>query len=120
MYGIQEIGKLLKVNAYHDYNTERGIDMKEHLIIRKRGQVTLSKSFLEKFNLEEGDILELEVNKKGEITVTPMVNVPSSQKWFWTEEWQKGEEEADRDIRTGRVKSFNNVEDLIDDLDSDN
>lgn len=112
--------KNLKVNAYHDYNTERGIDMKERLTIRKRGQVTLPKSFLEKFNLGEGDILELEVNKKGEITVTPMVNVPSSQKWFWTEEWQEGEEEADRDIRTGRVKSFNNVEDLIDDLESDN
>lgn len=101
--------------------TERGIDMKERttIQIRKRGQVTLPKSFLEKFNLGEGDTLELEVNNEGEITVTPMVKVPVSQKWFWTEPWQKGEREADEDIKKGRVKTFANVEDLIADLESD-
>jgi len=43
---------------------------------------------------------------------------PPSQAYFWTEEWQEGEREADEDIRLGRTKSFANVEDAIAWLDS--
>lgn len=39
------------------------------------------------------------------------------QTWFWSEEWQKGEEEAEADIRNGRLKSFNSLEELFADLD---
>lgn len=99
---------------------ERGGRMKERLTIRKRGQVTLPKSILERFHLEEGDSLELNIHEvTGEIIITPMVQVPASQRWFWTEEWQKAEQEADDDIAAGRVKAFNNIDDLIADLESD-
>lgn len=98
---------------------ERRVNMKERLTIRKRGQVTLPKSFIERFGLEEGDSLDLEINQEGEITVVPMVQVPASQKWFWNDEWQQGEREADKDIIAGRVKEFDNVNDLIADLESD-
>jgi len=98
---------------------ERGIEMKERITIRKRGQVTLPKSFIEKFGLEEGDSLELEVTDDGEVKVVPMIQVPASQKWFWTEEWQEGEREADEDIKAGRVKKFDNVHDLIAELESE-
>lgn len=97
---------------------ERRDSMKERLTIRKRGQVTLPKALIEKYGLEEGDTLEL-IEQNGEIKVIPMVQVPASQKWFWTEEWQKGELEAEEDIKAGRVKSFSNVHDLIADLESD-
>jgi hypothetical protein len=40
-----------------------------------------------------------------------------SQVYFWTEEWQKGEAEAEADIRAGRVKTFDSVEELLEDLD---
>lgn len=93
--------------------------MKERLTIRKRGQVTLPKSILDRFNLDEGDTLELSVNENGDIVVIPMVQVPASQRWFWTEEWQKDEREADENIRTGNVKSFNNLDDAFNWLDSD-
>lgn len=98
---------------------ERRINMKERLTIRKRGQVTLPKSFIERFGLEEGDSLELEVNNKGEVIVVPMVQVPASQKWFWENEWQQGEQEAEEDIKAGRVRKFDNVNDLIADLERD-
>lgn len=98
---------------------ERRVNMKERLTIRKRGQVTLPKSFLEKFDLKEGDSLELEVNHKGEVVVVPMVQVPANQKWFWSDEWQQGEQEANEDIKAGRVKQFDNVHDLITDLESE-
>ncbi|MBI4185885.1 MAG: hypothetical protein HY530_00060 [Chloroflexi bacterium] len=41
-----------------------------------------------------------------------------SQTYFWTDEWQQMESESDEDIRTGRIKSFNSVDDLITELNS--
>jgi len=39
-----------------------------------------------------------------------------SQAYFWAKRWQEVEREADEDIKTGRVRSFNSVEELIKDL----
>ena len=41
------------------------------------------------------------------------------QAWFWTEEWQKGEREADEDIRAGRIESFDTMEEFLATLDDD-
>jgi hypothetical protein len=38
------------------------------------------------------------------------------QAYFWTEEWQAGEHEADEDIAAGRVKTFDTMDELIADL----
>jgi len=35
------------------------------------------------------------------------------------DEWEEAEREADEDIRLGRVKTFNSVEELIEELHSD-
>jgi len=40
----------------------------------------------------------------------------SRDAWFWSEEWQAGECEADADYAAGRVKRFATVEELIADL----
>jgi hypothetical protein len=36
----------------------------------------------------------------------------SSQAWYWTPEWQSGEDEADADIEAGRVVTAGSLEDL--------
>ncbi len=38
--------------------------------------------------------------------------------WYWTESWQAGECEADEDLRRGRYKDFDTVEEMIEDLKS--
>ncbi len=40
------------------------------------------------------------------------------QAWFWTEEWQAKEKEADQAIAKGNYIDFENVDDLINELHS--
>ena len=44
--------------------------------------------------------------------------VPEDQAWFWTEEGQQWQRQAEADIEAGRVKRFDQVADLIADLNS--
>ena len=41
-----------------------------------------------------------------------------SQAYFWTKEWRKIESRSDEDIRLGKVRLFNSVDDLITELNS--
>lgn len=47
----------------------------------------------------------------------PMLPIPASQAWFWTEEWQAGEREADADIKAGRGTVYNSGEEFLASLD---
>ncbi len=38
------------------------------------------------------------------------------QRWWWTEEWQRGEREAEQNLQVGRSKSFESAGQLIEDL----
>ena len=82
------------------------------LTVRKNAQITLPASIRKEAHVEEGDILEAEV-RGDEIVLKPKKLIDKSQAWFWTEEWQKGEREADEDIAAGRVKEFDNIEDAL-------
>jgi len=50
-------------------------------------------------------------------TKMPKRLVDKSQAYFWTKRWQKAEKEAAEDIKAGRVKTFESVDELIKDLD---
>ncbi len=51
-------------------------------------------------------------------TLVKPKKLPKDQEWFWSDEWQKGEREADEALARGEYKDFDNVEDLIADLHS--
>lgn len=88
--------------------------MKEQMKLRKHGQLTLPKKILNKFQLEEGDTIEIVVDQHGEIKLVPMIQIPFNQKWFWTDAWQEAEHEANEDSKSGRMsETFNNADDLI-------
>src|SRR5438093_7530714 len=42
--------------------------------------------------------------------------IDSDQRWWWTEAWQSGERQAERDLKAGRVKVFENADQLVKDL----
>lgn len=87
--------------------------------VASNGRITLPGSIRRKVGLSEGDLLRVEVAEDGRIILTPVVAVDRSQAYFWTSRWQEGEREAEEDLRAGRVSTFDNLDDLIDDLTSE-
>jgi bifunctional DNA-binding transcriptional regulator/antitoxin component of YhaV-PrlF toxin-antitoxin module len=66
--------------------------------------------------IEEGDIVEIEVEEERAVLM-PKKLIDKNQAYFWTRRWQKGEKEAAEDMKAGRVKTFDSVDELIKDLD---
>jgi AbrB family looped-hinge helix DNA binding protein len=83
--------------------------------VTRNGQVTLPVSLRRAVNIEVGDYIEVAVQGDS-LLLTPKKLIDKSQAYYWTEEWQKGEREADEDKKAGRVEPFESVEDLIADL----
>nr|ALS91357.1 lp_hng_hel_AbrB: transcriptional regulator, AbrB [uncultured bacterium] len=76
-----------------------------------RGNVVLPKE------IREGvELVEIERRADGVIELRPKVAVDASQAWFWTDGWQARERIADEQIAAGKVKRFDNVDALLDDL----
>lgn len=84
--------------------------------VSSNGRITLPGSIRHKVGLSEGDLLRIEVSEERQIILTPVVAVDRTQAYFWTPRWQAGEQEAEADIRSGRVRTFSTVDDLFEDL----
>lgn len=83
--------------------------------LRGRSQITIPKDIIDKLGLKKGDNLNIEV-EDGKIIVKPVVMVPKSQAWFWTDEWQVAEKEVDEYIKEGKIKTADNIDELMKDL----
>jgi len=46
--------------------------------------------------------------------------IPKDQAWFWTNEWQEAEKEIDEDIKSGSIKTANNLDELMKGLRDEN
>jgi len=90
--------------------------MGQILEIRTNSQITIPKNIMKKLSLKKGDKVEFDI-KGDSIVVKPVLIIDKAQSWFWTKKWQDEEKEADKDIKAGRVKTFDNVNDLMKDLD---
>jgi len=86
--------------------------------VTRHGQITLPVSVRKQLGIEEGDLVEIEVEDEKAVLM-PKKLVDKNQAYFWTNRWQEAEREADEDIKSGRVKSFASVDELIKDLDKE-
>lgn len=84
--------------------------------VKKNGEIILPIAYREAVGLSENDQLAIAV-RDGQFILQPVSTIPKDQLWFWTQEWQEGELEADQDIQHGRVHRFTNIEDAIKFLD---
>jgi len=86
--------------------------------VTRHGQITLPASVRKRLGIEEGDLIDIEVEDEKAVLM-PKKLVDKNQAYFWTKRWQEGEKEADEDIKAGRVKTFASVDELIKDLDKE-
>jgi AbrB family looped-hinge helix DNA binding protein len=86
------------------------------LTLRRNGQITLPADIRRRLRAAEGDVFLVEVRDDKEIVLRKKSVVGASQPYFWTDEWQRGEREAQEDIRHGRVKRFRSAKALVADL----
>jgi hypothetical protein len=45
--------------------------------------------------------------------------IPADQAWFWTEQWQEGEREADEQAAAGQGRYFSSAEEMFAALDAE-
>ena len=86
--------------------------------VTRHGQITLPASVRKQLGIEEGDLVEIDVEDEKAVLM-PKKLVDKSQAYFWTKKWQEGERAADEDIKAGRVKTFDSVDELIKDLEQE-
>lgn len=65
------------------------------------GRVTIPKSLRRQARLKEGDELDVEITRDG-ILFRPCSQQDQDQSWYWTEEWQVGEQQIAEDRAAGR------------------
>ena len=88
----------------------------ENLIkVREKGQITLPLYMRNKLHLEQGDLVLAKI-VDNTVVLIPQETIDKDQAWFWTERWQKLEAEAESDIQKGRVKGFDSIEELFDEM----
>ena len=75
------------------------------ITIGEGGMVRIPEDLLEQAHLKDGAPVSLHVSEDGESVIQAEERDPD-QAWFWTEEWQKKEREADEDIAAGRMTRY--------------
>ena len=94
------------------------MEREAHIVtLRPNGQITLPAELRKQVSAKAGDIFMAEVKEDDAIVLRRKHLVDASQAYFWSEDWQRGEREAQEDIRRGRVGRFRKAKDLITDLD---
>lgn len=88
----------------------------ELINLRENGQITLPAEIRRRAHLRPGQVLEAEIVDEA-IVLRPKELVDASQAYFWSERWQRGEREAEKDVKRGRVTRFRSAEELLADLD---
>lgn len=92
---------------------------KTHRIsVQRRNLISLPREIRESLKINEGDVLDVRV-EGNKIVMEPYKLIPSSQAYFWTEVTQKDMIEARKDVESGRVREFSNIDEFLKGLDND-
>ncbi len=85
-----------------------------HLTVQQRGTIALPPDVRRRHRLDQpGAQVRLVERDDGVIELHPVLGIPASQTWFWSERWQAMEREADADIAAGRTVTSNDPETFL-------
>lgn len=83
-----------------------------------RGSITLPAEVRHRHHLDEpGAQVEIVERDDGVIELHPLLAHSVDQAWFWTDRWQRMEQEAQEDVRAGRLETFADGDTFLADLD---
>lgn len=81
-----------------------------HSQIRTKGQLTIPSEVRQAANLEVGTMVEFTVTEQG-VLLRAKALVDADDAWFWTNEWQQGEREAQAELaKDGDRETFTHDE----------
>ena len=85
-------------------------------IISKR-QISIPKKIMDFLGIHPGDEVEFHIEENS-VRLIPIktIKIPRDQAWFWTDEWQVKEREAEEDLSANRYRDFETLEDLLNEL----
>jgi bifunctional DNA-binding transcriptional regulator/antitoxin component of YhaV-PrlF toxin-antitoxin module len=85
-----------------------------YVSVQNRGLIAIPPELRKRYGMDKpGSQVEIVEREDGVLELHPHVAVPASQAWFWTEQWQAREREADDDIANGRITTHETVDDLM-------
>jgi AbrB family looped-hinge helix DNA binding protein len=85
--------------------------------LRKKGQITVPQEIRSLLGAEEGDDLLFYTDEKGRVVISRAQIIDPEQAWFWSDRWQRLEQEAQADLKSGRVMEFSNASEALAALD---
>ena len=88
-------------------------------MLRKLGknyQIAIPREIIRDLGLKQEDYMDLYISEN-KVILEPKVLIPKDQAYFYSEQWQADEKEAEDDIKTGRVTRTKNIEELFSKLD---
>ena len=71
---------------------------------------------LKKLHLNSNDYIDVYI-EDNKIILEPKIVIPRDQAYFFTEEWQKDEHQAEQDIQSGRVTETADLDELMEEMD---
>jgi len=83
--------------------------------VREKAQITLPSKIRKALGIKKGDYLEAEI-EGNKIVFVPKVLIDKTEPVTLSKKGEEMLKEALEDVKKGRVKKFENVEKLIDDL----
>lgn len=87
--------------------------MSDYASIQSRGTVSLPVALRRRYGLDQpGAQVEI-IDADGEIILRPKFPVDVSQSWFWTQQWQDGEKEADGQHARGEGETFSSGDEFL-------
>jgi AbrB family looped-hinge helix DNA binding protein len=81
-------------------------------VVRDKGQITIPSHIRKIAHLREGDLLDVFMTAEG-ILLRPRKPIAATQAWFWAPAWQRAENQASRDIRKGRTRTYKTETDFL-------
>jgi len=80
--------------------------------VKNKYQIVIPEDVRKKLKVEIGDTLEIE-EKNGVLIAKPVMVIEKSQAYFWTDEWQEGEKEAEEAKKKGKFEDFQKAAEAI-------